>query len=79
MEYCHITTDEQAQLGGDGCLIKRQGREPAGKTMINSYVCIIDVLDTDEYLKQTQKHDGKTAMEKRSRPHISWLAYCFDT
>jgi hypothetical protein len=79
IEYWHITTGEQAQLGIDGDLIKRQGREPAEETMINSYVCIIDVPDRDGYLKQIQKHDDRMAIETRVIPNIGWIAYCFDT
>jgi hypothetical protein len=45
IEYWHITTGEQARLGIDGGLIKRQGKESAEEMMINSYVCIIDVPD----------------------------------
>ena len=72
-------TGEQAQLGIDGGLIKRQGREPAEETIINGYVCIIDVPEIDECLKQIQKHGGRMAIEKRFIPKIGWLAYCFDT
>ena len=79
IEYWHIMTGEQAQLGMDGGLIKRQGREPEEETIINGYVCIIDVTEMDEYLKQIQKHGGRMAIEKRFIPKIGWLAYCFDT
>jgi len=79
IEYWHITTGERAQLGIDGGLIKRQRKGSAEEIMINSYVCIIDVPDVNEYLKRIQKHGGRMAIEKKVIPNIGWLAYCFDT
>ena len=62
IEYWHITTDERAQLGIDGGLIKRQRKGSAEEIMINSYVCIIDVPDVGEYLTRIQKNGGRMAI-----------------
>lgn len=79
MDYWLITTGEQGQPGIDGGLMKRQGKEPGEETVINSYVCTIDVPDIDEYLSKIKQHGGKVAMEKGAVPGMGWLAYCFDT
>ena len=68
IEYWHITTGEQAQLGINGGLIKRPEKGSAEEIMINSYVCIIDVPDINEYLKQIQKHGGRLAIERELYP-----------
>lgn len=59
--------------------MRRQGGEPGIDIPISTFICIIDVPDIDEYLKQIQKHGGKVTREKRSIPGIGWLAYCLDT
>lgn len=78
IEYWHITTGEQARLRINGGLIKRPEKELPEEIIINSYVCIIDVPNINEYLKQIQKHGGNLAIEKKVIPNIGRLAYCFD-
>jgi len=76
--YWLIKTGEAGTPGIDGGLMKRMGPGPAEGQPVSSFVCTIDVPNTDGAVDKALKHGAKLALAKMAIPNVGWVAYVVD-
>jgi hypothetical protein len=77
--YWLVKTGEKDTPGIDGGLMPRQGPAPAEGQAVNSFVCIVDVADSDAMAMRIPEAGGRVVVPKMPIPTVGWLAYAKDT
>src|SRR5262245_26424886 len=71
-EYWLISTGPADQPGINGGLLRRHGPAPAEMQPVNSFVCTVDVSNTDEFVGKATAAGGSVALPKMAVPGIGW-------
>lgn len=84
MEYWLIRTGrtpgrDGEQIGIDGGLLAKGGRDGGEGASPNAFVCTIQVEDIDATLEQAVKAGATIQMPKDKIPGVGWLCYLKDT
>ncbi len=77
MDYWLIKTGPKEVPGINGGLMRRHERPGGGAAL--AYVCVVDVLAVDDYVRRAVEAGGQVAMPKSEIPGVGWLAYVKDT
>jgi predicted enzyme related to lactoylglutathione lyase len=78
-DYWLIRTGPDGEPGINGGLLRRHGPPPAEMQPVNSFVCTVDVPNTDEFVGKATAAGGTVALPKMAVPSVGWLAYVKDT
>jgi len=70
--------EESKDPGINGGLVFRKGPLPQGGEPVTSFICTIQVLSVDEYLKKVTEAGGSINLPKMPISGLAWLAYCKD-
>jgi uncharacterized protein len=76
-DYWLITTGPDGEPGINGALMRREAQRDGPSP--TAFVCTVDVLSIDEYIKKVAENGGSVATPKMPIPGIGWFAYCMDT
>lgn len=65
-------------VGLDGGLERKEKLTSQKETILNAFLCTIEIENIDDTLKKIKTHDGKIIKEKYAFPKVGWMALCTD-
>ena len=79
MPYWLVSTGPEGQPGINGGILKRMGPPPVSGQAVNAYVCTVDVVKLDDFIKKCGTLSAAIVVPKMAVTGMGWLAYAMDT
>ncbi|MFD1205601.1 MULTISPECIES: VOC family protein [Sporosarcina] len=79
MPYFGAVTGDDAEVGINGALMKRQSAPPEVGQALNGYACTMAVEDYDVTEEKILANGGVVAKSKHALPGLAWQGYYHDT